>query len=420
MTTVHKSSFVRARKWKWFLLSLLLLIIGLVGGPYTYLSLLTRNLTGEDDRDFQQATAYTVDDRLAQQLYRTIKAGRHALGLPSVQVSVITRNGQRWSGSVGFVDHRTMRAAQVGDLYHVGSITKMYTAVTVLRLVQDGRLSLEDPVAKFIPGVPNGDHITIRHLLNHTSGLNNFTESASFVLPSLLFRKTWSPQEVLSILREQGVRSQPGERYFYSNTNYVLLGLIAARVSGQSFVSLLRQSILKPLGLSHTFFVPQDQLPTESVSGYDTSMSGLDRFGLMIETAWLRTPLETGGSTAAAIVANSSDVSWFTYQLFTGGILSEEMKKQMTAFIPAPDEDVPMQTGYGLGLRRLVVNGVQLWGHTGTFPGFSNVSFYAPKYGYVITVLSNLSMLDMTKILGRVQAVLLERPGQPVESLQYP
>jgi len=346
-----------------------------------------------------------LDPETAARLMQVVAAERDRLGVPSLQVAVILPDGAWWTGSVGWADPRARRAANVRDRYYVGSVTKLYTSAVILKLAEAGRLSLDDPVSRFIPETPNGDRITIRHLLNHTSGLYNYTESVSFLAKTVLFRKRWTADEVWQIVADHPPYFEPGARHFYSNGNYHLLGMIAERAGGRPFSELLKEHVLSPLGLTNTFFAPQEPAPTGTVRGYDVSLFGLGRLGIKKDMEGLRDSFESASFTAGGITASALDVARFTRALFHGDLLSAESKEAMTRFVEAPDEDVPAQTGYGLGVRRLELGGVTFIGHTGIFPGFSNISMYAPDTGHVVTVLSNLSAVEVTRV---VEAVLTE------------
>lgn len=353
-------------------------------------------------------TLSTLDEGTTRKLLRVLAEERNELDVPSLQAAVIIRGKGRWTGSVGWAGPREKRAATVRDLYHVGSVSKLYTAAVILRLVQDGKLSLADPVGKFIPGIPNGEKITIRQLLNHTSGLYNYTESLPFLLKTVLLHHKWTLEEILQIVKGHRPYFEPGARHYYSNSNFVLLGKIAEEAGGQPFSVLLKAKVLTPLGLKNTFFAPQEDLPKGTVRGYDVTLLGLGKLGIKKDMESLRIPFEASAFTAGGIVGNASDVAQFAYGLFEGSILDEASLEAMCTFVDALDEDVPEQTGYGLGVRRLKIGGVELIGHTGIFPGFSNVSMYSPEKGYVVTVLSNLSTVRVNRVIEKIQTEVLD------------
>lgn len=167
------------------------------------------------------------------------------------------------------------------------------------------------------------------------------------------------------------------------------------------------EEFLTPLDLDRTFFATQDSLPSDLIKGFDVSILGTGKLGIKKNMESFQIPFETSGFTAGGIVASASDVSEFTLSMFEGEVLNEETKAMMNTFIEAPDEDVPEQTGYGLGLRQLNIGSEEFRGHTGIFPEFSNVSMYSPDRGYVVTVLSNLSIVEVNYVIRRIQEEVL-------------
>lgn len=141
-----------------------------------------------------------------------------------MQVSVIIPEYGKLSWSAGWADSRQQKAATTSDVYHIGSISKMYTSAVVMKLVQDGIISLDDPLSKYMDDFQGSERITIKNLLNHTSGIYNYTENIGFQLNTILRRKHWDVEEILRIGKEEGLYFEPGSDHYYSNTNYVILG----------------------------------------------------------------------------------------------------------------------------------------------------------------------------------------------------
>jgi len=350
----------------------------------------------------------TLDPALSDRLLQVLTEARERLDLPGLQVAVVEGGELVWTGAAGWADPPGKRTATVADRYHIGSVSKLYTAAVILRLAEQGRLSLDDPVSRYVPGVPNGDRITVRQLLNHTSGLANYTESLAFNLPTVALRRVWRTDEVLDVIRRQPPRAEPGAEHYYSNSNYVLLGRVAEMAAGRPFADVLDEEVFRPLGLTDTFLAAGEERSPGTVRGYDVTLLGTGRLGIKLDTEPFRAPLETSAFAAGAVTATAADVARFTYGLFSDGLLGEGSLQAMLTFVDAPDEDVPAQTGYGLGVRRLVVGGDEMVGHTGTFPGYSNVALYSPAHDHAIAVLSSLSMSDVLQVAEAVHAVLTE------------
>jgi D-alanyl-D-alanine carboxypeptidase len=197
----------------------------------------------------------------AQTLQSMLDECVNRLKLPGIQAFVRTPDGQTWSGSSGTSDLRRKVPMQRDSVLRVGSVTKTFTSVLVLKLVEEGKLSLDDPLIKWFPGVPNAEAITIRQLLNHTSGIPEFIPK---VMMRSIFPSTyWKPQEIVDIITREKPLFTPGSDWEYSNSNYFLLGLIAEELSGKSFTQLLHEQIIDPLQLEHTYFIP-----------YETALTG--------------------------------------------------------------------------------------------------------------------------------------------------
>ncbi len=385
---------------------LIIIIFIILLASFFYARWYSGSVLGGDAQELTHVVA-SIDEDASKKLLDIVTDARRELDVPSLQVSVIIPDKGKWSCAAGWADPKEKRVATTSDIYHIGSISKMYTSAVIMKLIQDGVISLDDSLAKYVDDFPRNEEITIRHLLNHTSGIYNYTENMGYQLKTVLLRKQWSIDEMLELGKAGEAYFEPVANHYYSNTNYVLLGYIAEKVSGKPFSTLLQEEFLIPLDLDRTFFATQDNLPSDVIKGYDVSILGTGKLGIKKNMEGFQVPFETSGFTAGGIVASASDVSEFTLAMFEGEVLNEETKTMMNAFVEAPDEDVPEQTGYGLGLRRLEFGGEELRGHTGIFPGFSNVSMYSPDRGYVVTVLSNLSIVEVNYVIRRIQEEVL-------------
>ncbi len=232
-------------------------------------------------------------------------------------------------------------------------------------------------------------------LLNHTSGIPSYTEDTGFLLRYLaLPRKGWRPAELTEVLEGESLLFSPGTRHEYSNSNYLLLGVILESVTGSSYSALLSDLMEDELNLFRTHYLDYpDDVPL--ANGYDMSIFHLGRRNL----SGFRSSLETGAFSAGGVVSTSADTARFVHSLFTGKILSDAGLSQMLTFIDTSDPDVPSQTGYGLGVRRLEIGGSTWIGHTGTIPGYSGIAVHNRDRRLTVVVLSNLSIIDQTGIL---------------------
>jgi len=286
------------------------------------------------------------------------------------------------------------------DHFRVGSNTKTMTATVVLQLVQEGKLRLDDPVSKYYAGVPNGDTITIAQLLEMRSGLANYTYDPAFVQQPL---KAWKPAELLSLSFAKPVAFAPGAEFEYSNSNYILLGLIIEKVTGMAAPDVFQERIFEPLGLAHTSLpaLTDNQIADPHPRGYMflNDAATLDDIELTPEqqaaalagtlkpddvTDWNPSP----GWTAGSAISTADDMAVYTKRLVTGGLLDDRTQQDRLDSIQPIDPDRPDGPGYGYGLARIPPN---LIGHDGQIPGYNSFVGYDPKRKATVVVLVNLN-----------------------------
>lgn len=348
--------------------------------------------------DGSSARGLMNSDRL-QLILNNYSGVYYGVGL---QATVLLPGGESWSVASGYADLRDHCAMTLQHHLYIGSMTKLYTATLIMRQVQEGALSLDDPVSRWID-LPDASHISVRMLLGHRSGLRDYAWDPWFDVRYIaLPNKSWRSDELLAVIRHKRVLFEPGTQYAYSNSNYLLLGMILERLTGKPYGDLLRQLTAQELGLHDTYFAsgPHSVL---IASGYDESLLHLGRRNV----SGLRTSTVSGAFAAGGVLSTSSDMARFTQALFEGKILNACTLTQMTAFVEGPDTGIAEQTGYGLGVRRLQVGGEELVGHTGTILGYSGTAFYSPQRGYTIVVLSNLSAIDHISLLQDIQELVI-------------
>ena len=342
---------------------------------------------------------HTENDEELQRVLDNYSAKKAGVGL---QATVIFPDGTVWSGVSGYASHEKKCPLTLDHHLYIGSMTKLFTATLVMEQVENGTIALDDPLSKWID-LPYAEEITVGMLLNHTSGIPSYTEDLWFLVRYFGFPgKQWQPDELVAVIRNKGLKFEPGSRHEYSNSNYLLLGVILEKTTGKSYGTLL-QELANKLGLENTYYLNYSK-NILITNGYDETLLHLGRRNL----AGFRRSLETGAFSAGGILSTSEDVAIFVHSLFTGRILDGSTLAQMKAFIKAPDEDMPSQIGYGLGIRNLIIGGENLIGHTGTIPGYSGIAMHNEEKHYTIVILSDLSVIEQTQLFEEVQNIVID------------
>jgi D-alanyl-D-alanine carboxypeptidase len=276
-------------------------------------------------------------------------------GAPGAVV-LIRKGGSTTVLTAGVADRSTQRPVGPDDRFRIASITKSFVATIVLQLVGEGKLSLTDTVEKFLPRlVPNGDKIKVRQLLNHTSGLYDYEQDPRVVAPYLNgnLGYTWTPRRLVALAVSHGPLFRPGARWSYSNTNYVLLGLIVEAVTKDKLASQLTRRILGPLGLKATRLGADANMGSPAAHGY---YKGQDVTRLNFSFAWA----------AGSMVSTARDVARFYQALLGGKLLRPQQLRQMETTVTGSGGD------YGLGLWEQPQLCGDSWGHIGVAVGYSS------------------------------------------------
>src|SRR6185437_9401375 len=313
----------------------------------------------------------------------------HASGLVSVLASVTGPDGPR-SARAGVADISTGRAVPLDAEFRIGSVTKTFTATVVLQLAGEGRLSLDDTVAHWLPGVVEGNgndgsRITIRELLQMTSGLYNYGNDMPLLASAAGFAtsqfRTYTPRQLVALAMGHRPLFAPGTSASYSDTNYVLLGMIISRVTGRSWAQEVNARIIRPLGLRHTSTPGTFPLiPGPHAEGY-SSFGG----DTLLNTTVLN---PSAADASGSMISSTADLSRFYTALADGRLLVPAQLAEMEATIAAPGgaEGIP-GARYGLGLDWFPLScGGGYFGHPGDLPGYSTWDAVTRDAGRTVVV----------------------------------
>lgn len=270
--------------------------------------------------------------------------------------------------AAGVADRATGRELTARDQFEVGSNTKTFTATLILQQVDRGMIQLDAPVERYLPGVvPNGGNITVRQLLNHTSGLFSYTADPDFFTDMERDpQHVSSEQELLDIAFAHEPNFAPGAGWSYSNTNYVLLGLILQQQTGKSLAQLVEQRIAAPLGLRRTYFA--DPRATNTGRGYAHGYAVKYASGTPEYTDISSWPIGGWGGAAGAVVSTADELSAFFSAVLTGKLFSRAQLAQMKTTVDVPEE-FGIRGAYGLGIFRIDSDCGTVWGHGGDTMG---------------------------------------------------
>ncbi|MEU2684000.1 serine hydrolase domain-containing protein [Streptomyces hygroscopicus] len=312
----------------------------------------------------------------------------------------------------------------VGDQFRVGSNTKTLTATLVLQQVAENKISLDDTVEKWLPGVvEGGKDITVRMLLNHTGGLGDFLLTPEF-LPSLTGqeKRTWTPEELLAITPGQDPPAEPGETYSYSNANYEALGLILEKATGSSLAELIKEKITGPLKMKDSYLATDADWDTgqQHVTGYEPNAERLKKIlsGTVdlpdgVGFAGPERPDDNVGTSAidptwswaaGGMVSTAADWQTFLTALNSGELLPKAQMKQMRTTVDAPEEG----GGYGLGLMKVDTACGTVWGHTGGLPGYSSEIYTDATGTRSVAVFSSTNFGIKDKVAATANKALVE------------
>ncbi|WP_233562482.1 serine hydrolase domain-containing protein [Sorangium cellulosum] len=340
-------------------------------------------------------------DEISAELQAALDAAVEDQGLPGAAAAV-SLGACRWRGASGVADADAKVPMRPDDLFRVGSITKTFMATLALMLRAEGRLSLDDGVSRYVEGVPDGEQISVRQILNHTSGIYDFTQSDEFWSAALSDpARAWTPRELIEVAASHPPYFEPGQGFAYSNTNYIIAGLILEAASGEPVGELLRARILEPAGLAHTYLDGAEAALPGLVRGY-----GIDR-GKLVDTTSAADPSAAG--TAGALVSTTDDLTRFYRKVLDGELLGPAELAEMTTWVDARLGEV---TGYGLGLSRCESQLGPQYGHDGGIWGFTSSSYYAVDGDASITVLVNLEVGDARTIVDDLSELLTMRRAE--------
>ncbi|WP_437774424.1 serine hydrolase domain-containing protein [Sorangium sp. So ce1097] len=331
---------------------------------------------------------------LAEALQARLDGARVALGCPGAVLAVSTpacgvldlASGESAPGDPMRADH----------VLRIGSVTKTYVAAAVLQLAHESALDLDDPISTWITTFPGADGITVRQLLNHSSGIFDYTEDEELRLAAMAEPgRAWSPEEIVAAAAAHDPYFAPGAGWRYSSTNYILLGMIIEAATGEGVAGVIRDRLLEPNALSSTSFDGEEPIVGELARGH--TGDGTDITSLIHPSLpW----------SAGALVASAGDIARWAVALYGGAALDPGSLAEMLAGpVPTGVE------GQGYGLGTLVIGrevlGVPAFGHDGGIPGYATAMLYYPEQQAAVAAVVNSDAADPALIALSASGLLL-------------
>ena len=320
---------------------------------------------------------------------------RERYGVPGISVTILFPDGSSWLGVSGLADVAAKAPVTSETPFAIASVSKTFTAALVIALAQDGALDLDERVLTYLPSLRIHKRITVRQLLDHTSGLHDY-----FFHPAIdrkLLAEPGARWDTADAMRYVGKPYfPPGTGWHYSNTNYLVLGLLAERVGNAPLGDQIRARFLDPLGLRHTWYQPTEAPITVPAHGYRFATAAKDAPAIDLSDGSPFMPFTsvvTAAAGAGGIASTSADLARWARALYAGRVLDAESVEAMVSDISLTAPYEP-RVPYGLGVQRVEIDGAATLGHSGRLLGFRSAVRWLPEEDIAIAVLTNQSRTD--------------------------
>ena len=321
-----------------------------------------------------------------------------ATGAPGASVAVVRGGSIAYLQAYGSARLSPQAAASPGMRYSIGSVSKQFTATAILMLAEEGKLSLDDPVSRFVPGLTRGNEVTIRQLLSHTSGYQDYWPQ-DYVPPFM--REPVTAQQILDRWAKKPLDFEPGTQYQYSNTGYVIAGVIVEKASGMPLLPFLSARIFQPLAMASVANIDQERLGDTDPTGYLRYALGPPRPAPKEGKGWL--------FAAGELAMTAEDLARWDVAMLQQKLLRPASYRQMQTEVLRKDG---VGISYGLGLDVKTRNGHRLLEHGGEVSGFTAANLVFPDDGAAVAVLVNQDSIDAAgTIAGKIADILFARGG---------
>jgi len=345
---------------------------------------------------------------------------RERYAIPGISVAIVLPDGSTWLGVSGMADVAAEAPVTRSTSFAIASVSKTFTAALILALAEEGRIDLDAPVRRYLPALKKiSVKVKVRHLLDHTSGLRDYFFHAS-IDKLLLSRpdRRWDATQAMKYVGK--AYFEAGKGWHYSNTNYLVLGVLAETVGKASLADQVRTRFLGPLDLDRTWYQPEDKAPVDVAHGYRFASASRTAPAVDLSDGTPLVPFTsvvTAAGGAGGFAANAGDLARWAQALFGGDVLAPEYLDAMVdvAGTAAVKSAIP----YGYGVQVIEIDGRRTVGHSGRLLGFRSVVRYLPDQGVSIAVLTNQSRTDPGPIVRALLRLALTPLDDPCRCREH-
>ncbi|MFC3034745.1 serine hydrolase domain-containing protein [Pseudoalteromonas fenneropenaei] len=342
--------------------------------------------------------------------FDTLLKCSNSSGAPGMAVRIEQSNSLVYTGAIGLADLNSKRKLQTDDIFQIGSVTKIFTAAAILKLSEQGTLSLQDKLGKFIPSInPDYKSLTIERVLSHTSGLPDYLDDPTV---TAVYDESASIDKVIDTISNRNLISKSGEKYSYSNLGYVILGKIIEVASGVSYHEYLDRAFFKPLNMQNTFVMTKGT-ELDQVKGYTNSSHSPNTYikpeysterKWHVDRSWI--------AAAGAVASTLEDMALWQTALKSGKVISKDNYLLMHKQAILDNRD---KVKYGYGVDIYPVSGLVSYGHQGMVPGFFAWHVYFPTADLTATAFTNIDTKHPGPVLLNMIALQLGLSPKPVK-----
>lgn len=349
----------------------------------------------------QSLVAQTTDAALSAEIDKLIQDHYKADGTGAT-VLVSQKGKILYHKAFGMANLELGVPMRTDHVFRIGSVTKQFTGAAILKLAEEGKLSVQDELTKFLPDYPTqGKKITVEHLLTHTSGIKSYTGMKEW--DGQVQRKDFTPLELVDYFKNQPMDFEPDAQWEYNNSGYILLGCIIEKVSGKSYGEYISEQFFKPLGMKNSYYGDTKPLIKNRASGYSQG----DVEGNFVNADFLSM---TQPYAAGSLLSTVEDLNLWTRALHGGKVLKPESLKKATTPYILPNGT---NTHYGYGLQMSNLLGSTTVEHSGGIHGFLSDLVYLPKEEVCVAILTNCDCEPPRDLTPRIAAMVIGKPFQP-------